>query len=106
MQNAAANAGGRRKVRRFDVLGICANVSDMRESKHHDLPGIGRIGEDFLISGHRGVEANLAGRLSSRSNAVARDNQAIGQNDGGCVRAIGPRGGAVWVYCCHGSTLG
>ena len=95
VDNAAPDTGGGGEIRRLDVLGIGAGVADMREGKHHDLPGIGRIGEDFLISGNRGVEANLARGLSNRANAEALNNQAVGQNNRSCVRAIAPCGGAV-----------
>ena len=105
MHNAAPDARGGGEVRCLDVLGIGAGVADVREGKHHDLPGIGRVGEDFLISGNRGVEANLACGLSNRANAEALNNQAIGQNNRGCVGAIAPCGGAVCVCCCHDSTL-
>ena len=60
----AARARRRRHVDGLDVFVVGADVADMREGEGDDLPGIGRIGEDFLIAGHRGVEADLADRLA------------------------------------------
>ena len=52
-----AGAGGRVEV--FDVLVIGADIADMREGEGDDLAGIGRVGEDFLVAGQRGVEADF-----------------------------------------------
>jgi hypothetical protein len=46
----------------FDVFGVGADVADMGKREGDDLAGIGRVGHDFLIAGHRGVEADLADR--------------------------------------------
>src|SRR6516225_6905157 len=35
-------------------------VPDQRISHRHDLASIRWVGQDFLVAGHRGVEANLA----------------------------------------------
>ena len=47
---------------RLDVLGVGADIADMREGEGDDLPGVGRVGQRFLIAGHAGVEADLADR--------------------------------------------
>ncbi|MNT68039.1 hypothetical protein D3C72_2062350 [compost metagenome] len=44
------NSGG------FCVGIIGADIADMRISKSNDLAGVGRISEDFLITGHRRIE--------------------------------------------------
>src|SRR5690606_34931412 len=45
---------------RLDVLRVGADVADVREGEGDDLRGIGRVGQDLLVAGHRGVEAHLA----------------------------------------------
>ena len=44
----------------LDVLAVDAVVPDQRVGHRHDLPLVGRIGEDLLVPGHRGVEDDLA----------------------------------------------
>jgi uncharacterized protein YqeY len=45
-----------------------------------DLPGIGRIGQNFFIAGHRGVEADLAHRMAGGAEAEAFEHGAVGQH--------------------------
>ena len=66
VQDDAAGAGPRRHVDALDVFFVGADIADMREGEGDDLPGIGRVGEDFLIAGHGGVEADLADRMAGR----------------------------------------
>jgi hypothetical protein len=39
---------------------IDTGIADVRIGQRDDLPGIARVGQDFLIAGHRGVEHHLA----------------------------------------------
>ena len=55
----------------LDILGIGAHDADMGKGEGHDLPGIGGIGQDFLITGHGGVEADLAQARAQRAEAGA-----------------------------------
>ena len=66
VQDDAARARRRRHVDGFDVVFVGADIADMREGEGDDLAGIGRVGEDFLIARHGGVEADLADRMSGR----------------------------------------
>ena len=63
MQNDAAGARPRRQVDALDVVLVGADIADMREGEGDDLPGIGGVGEDLLVAGHGGVEADLADRV-------------------------------------------
>ena len=47
---------------RLPVLGVDAVVADERVGHRDDLAGVGRVGEDFLIAGHGGVEHDFAAR--------------------------------------------
>src|SRR5579862_255428 len=51
---------------RLDCLGIKrirSVISDVRIGKDNDLSGVGGIGEDFLVSGKRCIENDLAKAL-------------------------------------------
>ena len=54
----------------------------MGEGEGDDLPGIGRIGQDFLIARNRGVEAHLAARVAFGADTLAPDSGTVGQYQG------------------------
>ena len=58
----AHDQAAHRRREGLDVFVIGADDADMGKGEGDDLPGIGGIGEDLLIAGHRGVEADLADR--------------------------------------------
>jgi alcohol dehydrogenase (cytochrome c) len=58
-----------RQVDGFDVVLVGADIADMRESEGDDLPGIGGIGEDLVVAGHRGVEADFADGMAGGAEA-------------------------------------
>jgi hypothetical protein len=47
------------------------------------LLGIGRIGEDFLIASHGGVENHLSNSLAIGTDGLAAKNAAIGKSQDG-----------------------
>ena len=63
----------------FDVLGVDAVVADLGVGHRHDLPAIARIGEDFLIAGHRRVEADFAIDLAGGAERGAGEDRAVFQ---------------------------
>src|SRR5262249_18743866 len=60
-------------VRRLTLLveRVDAIVSDQGIRHRHDLPAIRRIGQHFLVTGHRGVEANLTDACAGRAKRFA-----------------------------------
>ena len=80
-QDHAARAGRCRHVHRLDVFIVGTDIADMREGEGDELPGIGGIGEDLLIAGHRGVEADLADGVAFRAEAKAFQHGAIGKHE-------------------------
>ena len=80
MQHDAARAGRRREIDGLDVLVVGADIADMGKREGDDLPGIGRIGEDLLIAGHRGVEADFADGMAGGAEADAFEHGAVGQH--------------------------
>ena len=97
-QDHAARARRRRHVHRFDVLVVGADVADMREGEGDELPGIGGIGEDLLIAGHRGVEADFADGLAFGAEAKAFEHRAIGEHEERGRLVVRP-GGIVFMLC-------
>ena len=67
------------RPRGFVVLAAGAVVADLRIGEDDDLPGIGRIGEHFLVAGERGIEDHFAGPLGGRTKTPALEDRAVFQ---------------------------
>ena len=80
-QDHAARARRRRHVHRLDILVVGADIADMREGEGDELSGIGGIGEDLLIAGHRGVEADLADGVAFRAEAKTLQHGTVGKHE-------------------------
>ena len=91
-QDDAARARRRRHVDGLDVFLVGADIADVREREGDDLSRIGRVGEDLLVAGHRGVEAHLADRVAGRAEAEAFEHGAVGEHQEGGGRRLGPAG--------------
>ena len=89
----AAHARGGRHVDRLDILVIHPDIADMREGEGDDLPRIGGVGQDFLIAGHRRVEADFAGSLARGADAEAIDRHPVRENEHGGGARLGPGSG-------------
>src|SRR5262249_27172332 len=53
------------------------SLTPMREGEGDDLAGIGGVRKDLLISGHRGVEADLPDDSSESTETLAPEHRAI-----------------------------
>ncbi len=80
-EDRAARAGGGGEIGGLDVLLVRPDDADMGEGEGDDLPGVGGIGEDLLVAGHRGVEADLADGGAGRADAEAFEDQAVGEDE-------------------------
>jgi hypothetical protein len=58
-----------------------AVVADDGIGHHHQLPGVGRVGDDLLIAHHGGVEHQLAHPVPSGPEAAAQVLASVGQHD-------------------------
>ena len=61
----------------LEVLGIRAGVADVRIGERDDLPAVGRVGENFLIARHGGVEHHFAGRIAFGADRAAVEDGAV-----------------------------
>jgi hypothetical protein len=98
-QDHAARARRRRHVHGLDVLVVGADIADMGEGEGDELAGVGGIGEDLLIPGHRGVEADLADGMAFGPQAKTFQHRAIGKHEQRGRLVVRP--GVVVLCCCH-----
>ena len=82
----------------FDVFLVGADIADMGEGKGDDLAGIGRIGENFLVPGKCGIEADLRLADTRCAKAFAFDDRSVGQNQHGRRLEFGPIC-CLWTGC-------
>ena len=93
------------RPRRLGVVLIRAVVADLRIRQHHDLPGIGRVGEDFLVSGDRGIEDHFARAFDGRTKTLSLEDRAVFQGEDCWVQwGVSSRLGGRLLYfttlCC------
>src|SRR5437899_11075057 len=61
----------------FVVFRIGAVIADLRVGEYYDLPGVGWIGEEFLVSGKTGIKNYFSVALCFRAAALASQAAAI-----------------------------
>ena len=61
-RQVANDEPGRVDLRGLEVVGVRADVADVRIRQRDDLAVVRRVGQDLLIARHRGVEHHLAER--------------------------------------------
>ena len=84
------------RPRRFLVIEVGANVSDVRIGQTDDLPGVAGIGENFLITGEAGIENDFAAAARNRAGRAAVKDAPVFQGEGcGSVRNF-----RQWVLPC------
>src|SRR6185436_17020682 len=71
------------------VFRIDADIADVRICQRHDLPAIGRISQDFLIAGHRGVEYDFPAYTGLRPYRNPPKYRAIGEHEYGGLTGVG-----------------
>ena len=62
------------------ILVVDAVIADEGIGHHHALSGIGGVGQDLLIAGHRGVEHHLADPVGGAADAGPGKNASVGQD--------------------------
>ncbi len=81
MQHDTARAGRRREVDGLDIFLVGADIADMGECEGDDLAGIGRIGEDLLVTGHGSIEADFAHGMAGCAEANTLEHGTVRQNE-------------------------
>jgi hypothetical protein len=71
---------------RFLIVKIRANVSDVRISETHTLPGVTGVRENFLISGEAGIENDFAAAARDRAGRTAVKYAPVFQRE--CGRSV------------------
>jgi hypothetical protein len=79
----------------FDVLAVDAVVADQRVGHRDDLPLVGRVGEDLLVAGHRGVEDDLALGRAVRPERAAGEDGPVLQRKLRHFALVAHRGGSI-----------
>ena len=80
-EDRPAGRGVRAAADLFDILDIGPRVSDVRKGEGQDLAHVGRVGQDFLIAGHGGVEDHLAERRAYSTAAEALQDGSVRERD-------------------------
>src|SRR6185503_13084617 len=65
------------RPRRLFILTVDTVVADQRIGHADDLSGVGRIGQHFLVTSHRGIEDHFAGALAFRSPRATTKDAAV-----------------------------
>ena len=55
-------------------------IANMRKGEVDNLPGVGRIGQNFLIASDRSVEANFTDCVAGCADAAAPKHRPVGKN--------------------------
>ena len=75
----------------FDIFVVGADIADMGKGEGDDLRGVGRVGENFLIAGHGGVEADFADRVAQRAERQTPSiTSPLGENEHAGVDGFRP----------------
>ena len=88
----------------FHVIGVRADIADVRKRESHDLRRVGRIGHDLLIAGHRGVETHLTHRRALGPESAPINHGAV-RKDQYAGRIVGARRSHAAVRCDPTKTL-
>ena len=75
--------GARLVVERLAVLDVDPDVADLRRRHRHQLPGVGRVGEDLLVAGHPGGEDRFAHGDHVRAEGATREHRAVREDEVG-----------------------
>ena len=75
------------RTRSFVVVGVGAVIADFRIGENYDLPGVGGVGENFLIARDRGVKNNFPVTFTFCSVAFAAEDPSIFQRKD-CLHCI------------------
>jgi hypothetical protein len=71
------------------VLAVHAGVADVRIGQRDDLPRVGRVGQDLLVTRHRGIEHHFASALAEGSDRHTTEHTAVFKRENGRPTQLG-----------------
>ena len=76
-----------RKIRAgaFHIFGVDSVVADLRIRHGHDLTTVAGIGEDLLVTGHRGIKDDFARCFSGSPQGLAGIHGTVFEREFGCL---------------------
>src|SRR5947209_20139076 len=87
MKHDASGAGSCGHVEGLNVLFVGPDIADVWKGERDDLASIGRVREDFLIAGHRGVKAHFAHRVTRGAEPKSFEHRSVCEHEqGGSLR--------------------
>jgi hypothetical protein len=75
-------------MRSFFVVGIRADISDVRVGEANNLSGVAWIGENFLISGEAGIENSFSAPAGFRTGGTSNKNSPVFQRKRGGLSSL------------------
>src|SRR5690606_27659678 len=88
----AYHQAGNMYLVRFNILGIDAGIANVWVSQGNDLPVVAGVSQDFLITGHGGVEDDLSYAVTIGADRNAMKQGTVSQSkdcSGGRVGRVG-----------------
>ncbi len=80
---------GNLRMLRLLIFRVDAVVPDEGVRHDHVLPGVGRVGEDLLVAGHRGIENHLSeGRAPGSEAATVEATTVLEDQVGGVTLCV------------------
>src|SRR5690242_10741605 len=73
----------------FVIGRIGAIVADLRIGEYNDLTAVGRIGENFLISGDGGIKNHLTSAVDRRTKTDSLEDRTVLQGENCLLQKIG-----------------
>jgi hypothetical protein len=62
---------------RLHVIAVCTGITNMGIRQGHDLTAIRRVSQDFLVTGHGGIEYHFTNGLAIGPDRGAVEDSAI-----------------------------
>ena len=67
----------------FRIFSISTHITNMWVGQSHELSGIGRIGQDFLITGDSSVKHHFTDSVAGRADRHATEKGSVGERKKG-----------------------
>ena len=75
----ANDEAGQVRLAAFHVFGVDPVIADLGIGHGDDLAAVARVGEDFLVAGHGGIEADFAVDFADGAEGLSGEDRAVFQ---------------------------